>query len=234
MVTKLLASLLGLAFLAVAALGVIPNEFSGPDKLLNFSMAHSVIHFVFGLFLLFGVWLAVHPKLVLRTLGLLYVAVAVIGADAIGARLVDLFNGVDVSRWLELSLALLLVILGFMAGGLANRKRAVAARQNEATEEEAAPDKSWARAEARETPAALAGAAAASAAQDIEVVDDSHPASREVARERLDEDDDAVAAVHDGEPEDEAGRAAAKDEADKPESSRGFSLFGTPKPQPQN
>lgn len=237
MVTRLLASLLGLAFLAVAALGVVPNEWTGPGKPLDFGMAHSVIHLIFGILLLFGVWLAVHPRFVLRALGLLYVVVAVIGADRIGEQLVQLYNGVAATRWLELALALALVVLGFMAGGLMSKRPARATApavvKSEAADETV--EEAWEKAEAAEKAAEKTPAnTAVAASQTADTADAEERPERVVDRikdalaMKQAEDTSGEETVRDL---DEAGEKTSEREGSA--ESRGFGLFG-PKPQPQS
>lgn len=245
MLTRLLASLLGLAFLAVAALGLMPNEITGPGRAIDFSMAHSVIHFIFGVFLLFGVWLAANPRFVLRSLGLLYVVVAVIGADRIGDQLVQLYNGVEATRWLELALALTLVVLGFMAGGLAVRRpvKAAAPVPVESEAQQESVEDAWVKAETGEKAAEPEPAAAAEAAREAgaEAAEQEEPKAERVAdsiERALSETETEETETEDAKPGQDIGRGMAETEDEKPvreteKESRGFGLFG-PKPQPQS
>ncbi len=124
MITKLLATIAGLVFLGVAALGIAPDMLTGSESILDISMVQSVIHLIFGIFLLFGVWLAARPHIILQILALTYVALSVIGMDSVGQKVMELADGVDTARWVQVALALLLVTLGFMAGGAARQQRA--------------------------------------------------------------------------------------------------------------
>lgn len=130
MITKLLASVAGLVFIGVSVLSMAPGlvaDFVSPP---NITMMEGIIHLVFGILLLFGVWLAARPQTVLQILSLIYVAISIIGMDTVGEQVMELANGVAAPRWIQAGLALILVTLAFSAGSASRRAKAKEAAES--------------------------------------------------------------------------------------------------------
>lgn len=156
MITKLLASVVGLVFLLVATLSVAPDLLTGVELPLQITMMEGIVHLIFGLLLLFGVWLAARTHTVLQVLSLMYVGIAIVGMDTFGQKVMELADGVATARWVQVALALVLVMLAFMAGS--------ASRQHKAKEVAKAAERASASAASAATAATAAATAATTAA----------------------------------------------------------------------
>lgn len=124
MITKLLASLAGLVFIGVSVLSMAPDLVADFMPPLGITMMEGIIHLIFGILLLFGVLLAARPQTVLQILSLIYVAISIIGMDTVGQQVMELANGVAAPRWIQVALALVLVMLAFMAGSASRQVKA--------------------------------------------------------------------------------------------------------------
>ena len=121
--TKLAAIVLGIVFLVVGALGYVPNPIVGETGIFVVNPMHNVVHLVSGAVLLIGAFMNL-SGLVLKLLGLVYAAVAVLGFVMTGDTLLGLIQLNQADRLLHVALAAVLLLAGFALPGEAGQKSA--------------------------------------------------------------------------------------------------------------
>jgi hypothetical protein len=121
--TKLAAIVLGVVFLIVGGLGYVPNPIVGESGIFVVNPMHNLVHLLTGAVLLIG-GLVNLGGIVLKVLGLVYLAVAVLGFVMTGDMLLGLIQLNDADRYLHVALAAVLLLAGFALPGEAATKAA--------------------------------------------------------------------------------------------------------------
>jgi len=108
-----LATVLGVAFMAAGLLGFIPNPLVYEGGYFEVNAAHNFVHLITGALLLLSPYFGV-PVIMIRTLAILYTAIAILGFVApdfaqLGGAIA--MNAAD--NWLHAVIALVLLIIGF-------------------------------------------------------------------------------------------------------------------------
>ena len=112
MTTKLAATVLGVIFLIVGGLGFVPNPIVGEDGIFVVNQAHNLVHLASGVVLLAGAFMNL-GALALKVMGLVYVAVAVLGFVITGDMLLGDIDINQADRYLHVALAAVLLLAGF-------------------------------------------------------------------------------------------------------------------------
>lgn len=106
---------LGVIFVVVAALGFIPNPLVSPHGLFAVNIPHNLVHLFTGAGFLLGVsFFKGDEDLVIKVIGILYAAVAVLGFATSGDMLLGLVHINEADRWLHLGLAIAILAAGFV------------------------------------------------------------------------------------------------------------------------
>ncbi|MBM3563797.1 MAG: DUF4383 domain-containing protein [Alphaproteobacteria bacterium] len=107
------ATILGVAFVAVGLLGFIPNPLVSDVGYFHVNAAHNFVHLITGALLLLSPHVGL-PVLAIRALAIVYAAVAVLGFIAPDVASFDgaiAMNHAD--HWLYAVLAVILLFIGF-------------------------------------------------------------------------------------------------------------------------
>lgn len=114
---KTIAMVLGWVLLVVGVLGFIPNPIvSGDGAIFHTDLVHNLIHIVTGALL---VWAARSGKAVgmLKTLGVIYLILGVIGLLMGGDMLLGIAHVNEADHWLHLALGVVLLFGGLKKAG---------------------------------------------------------------------------------------------------------------------
>ena len=93
------------AFVGAGVLGFIPNPIVAPDGWFAVNTMHNLVHVITGVAFLLGAFAWGKPRLTLRVVGVLYVAVSVLGFLTTGDMLLGLIHINEADRWLHVGLA---------------------------------------------------------------------------------------------------------------------------------
>jgi hypothetical protein len=119
---RMAAVVVGIVLAIVGLLGFIGNPIvsgaldatGAPSAWFYVNTAHTIVHFVSGIFLLVGAWTALGSVMALRILGIVYVVVALLSflGDSNLAVLTFVSNS-QADRWLHVVVAIVLLAAGF-------------------------------------------------------------------------------------------------------------------------
>lgn len=113
--SRTVALALGFTFIAVTALGFIPNPLVSPDGLFAVNLAHNLVHLVTGLGFIVGVLMFTgRENLVIKVIGALYSVVAIVGFFTTGDMLLGVIHINQADRWLHLGLAVAITVCGYV------------------------------------------------------------------------------------------------------------------------
>lgn len=112
---KMVALVLGAVFIAVGILGFIPNPLVSPTGLFAVNVMHNLVHVLTGLaFVLGSVLLPGKEALLVKSIGVAYFAVAILGFFTSGDMLLGIVHINEADRWLHLGLAIAILAAGFV------------------------------------------------------------------------------------------------------------------------
>ena len=107
---------LGGIFLLVGILGFFNNPIAGPEGYFITNLSHDIIHLITGLVLLFIGLKNQNSNLALKTFGLVYLAVAVLGLlitqETGSGHLLGFIHVNGADNWLHLILGIVIFLLG--------------------------------------------------------------------------------------------------------------------------
>lgn len=104
--TKSVTILFGATFILVGLFGFVPNPLVAPDGLFAVNAVHNLVHIVTGAAFLAGALaFAGKSRLTLRTIGIGYIAVTILGFLTTGDKLLWIIHINEADRWLHLLLA---------------------------------------------------------------------------------------------------------------------------------
>jgi hypothetical protein len=108
-----IATILGVVFVAVGLLGFIPNPLVYEDGFFHVNAAHNFVHLISGALLLVSPYFG-FPVLMIRTLAIIYTAIAVFGFIAPNvAELGGVIAMNMADHWLHAAIAVVLLAVGF-------------------------------------------------------------------------------------------------------------------------
>lgn len=106
---------LGITFIAVAALGFVPNPLVSPGGLFAVNAAHNLVHLFTGVAFIAGAFaFRDRENLVTTVIGGVYAVVALLGFLTSGDMLLGIVHINQADRWLHLGLAVAILAAGFM------------------------------------------------------------------------------------------------------------------------
>ena len=114
MTAKNAATLFGIVFLIVGALGYVPNPIVGPTGIFATNSLHNIIHLVSGLALIIGAYTSIGSSLMLKIVGVVYSLVAVCGFFMVMDGMMMGITINDADKWLHVALAVVILAAGFM------------------------------------------------------------------------------------------------------------------------
>ncbi len=115
---KTLAIIFGIIFVLVGLLGFVNNPLVGSGAFFAADAAHNLVHLVIGLILLaVAFWAAAKSSLWLKIIGVVYLALAIIGFLSSGGSLLGLVEANGADNWLHLVLGIVLLLAGIYAKG---------------------------------------------------------------------------------------------------------------------
>lgn len=110
-----IALALGITFIAVAALGFVPNPLVSPHGLFAVNLAHNLVHLVTGLGFIAGALIFTgREDRVIKVIGALYALVAILGFFTSGDMLLGVIHINRADRWLHLGLAIAILTAGYL------------------------------------------------------------------------------------------------------------------------
>ncbi|HEY8125841.1 MAG TPA: DUF4383 domain-containing protein [Methylocystis sp.] len=108
-----IATILGVVFVAVGLLGFIPNPIVSDVGYFHVNAAHNFVHLITGALLLLSPFFGA-PVLMIRTVAIVYTALAILGFLAPNvAELGGLVAMNHADHWLHAVLAVVLLAIGF-------------------------------------------------------------------------------------------------------------------------
>jgi hypothetical protein len=110
----LLAKAFGALFIIVGLLGFAPNPLVSPGGVFEVDTAHNIVHLVTGILFLIGAYMGA-PVTTIRVLAIVCALVALVGFIAPPEPLFGVMAMNLADRWLHLVLALVLLLVGFLA-----------------------------------------------------------------------------------------------------------------------
>lgn len=97
---NLIANAFGATFVLVGLFGFVPNPIVAPDGIFAVNAAHNLLHVVVGAAFLAGAW-AGHARNTILALGVVGVALAVLGFATTSDMLLGILHVNDADRWLH-------------------------------------------------------------------------------------------------------------------------------------
>ena len=112
---RMIALLLGFVFILVGLIGFVPNPLVSPTGLFAVNAMHNLVHIFTGMAFVVGALLLVGKEaLVVISIGLVYLAVAILGFFTSGDMLLGIVHINEADRWLHLGLAIAILAVGFI------------------------------------------------------------------------------------------------------------------------
>ena len=106
---------LGWTFVASGTLGFIPNPLVSPDGFFVVNALHNFVHLLTGAAFIFGaIWFEGKEALVVKSIGVAYLAVAGLGFATSGDMLLGMVHINEADRWLHLGLAFAILLPGVL------------------------------------------------------------------------------------------------------------------------
>ena len=107
--------ILGWTFIASGILGFIPNPLVSPDGFFVVNALHNFVHLLTGAAFIFGaIWFEGKEALVVKSIGVAYLAVAGLGFATSGDMLLGMVHINEADRWLHLGLAFAILLPGVL------------------------------------------------------------------------------------------------------------------------
>jgi len=105
----------GGVFIVVGLLGFIPNPLVSPHGVFAVNLAHNLVHILTGvIFIILVMRFKDKEDVVIKSLGAVYMVVAVIGFFTTGDKLLGFVHINDADRWLHFGLAVAIIGAGFL------------------------------------------------------------------------------------------------------------------------
>jgi len=111
---KTAAIVIGILLLAVGILGFFANPLISPTGIFAVHTAHNFIHLFTGIALLAGAYGNLGSSPALKTVGILYAALAIIGFMFGGDTILGVVAVNHADHWLHVTLAIVILAAGFL------------------------------------------------------------------------------------------------------------------------
>ena len=112
---RTIAIVFGITFVLVGFLGFIPNPLVSSSGIFAVNAMNNIVHVLTGLSFIVGVILfSGKESLVVKTIGGVYLLVAVLGFFTHGDMLLGVIHINEADRWLHLGLAITILAAGFV------------------------------------------------------------------------------------------------------------------------
>ena len=104
----------GLTFIAAGFLGFIPNPIVSPNGLFEVNLMHNLVHVSTGAVFIIGALLSEKAaRVTLRSVGIAYVGVTILGFMIKGHLLLGLVHINEADKWLHAGLAIVILAAAF-------------------------------------------------------------------------------------------------------------------------
>lgn len=112
---RTVALIFGVTFVLVGIIGFVPNPLVSPSGIFAVNAMHNLVHVLTGLAFIGGVLLFSGKEgLVVISIGVAYMAVAILGFFTTGDMLLGIVHINEADRWLHLGLAIAILLAGFI------------------------------------------------------------------------------------------------------------------------
>ena len=114
--SKTIALVIGLVFLVIGVLGLIPNPIIGDNSYFQADMGHTIIHLITGLIFLIIISKAPFlSSMAMKVFGVVYLIIAILGFYVGDGELLGFIGTNTHDNWLHIILGIIIFIAGLTA-----------------------------------------------------------------------------------------------------------------------